>query len=150
MFDVHAHVPSPMSAIILEHLHGAATRVAPTATAYPWREPGYSLLVIAQWADPADSQTNIAWAQDLVHQLRPSLSERRYMNYMSADDAGFVREAYGPNYTRLVDIKRRSRPDQPLPPQPEHRPGAAAMNSQLGERTRRCRSSLIPSAPSHR
>ncbi len=110
LFDAYAHVPSPMSAIILEHLHGAATRVAPTATAYPWREPGYSLLVIAQWADPADIQTNIAWAQDLMHQLRPSLSERRYMNYMSADDAGFVREAYGPNYTRLVDIKRRYDP----------------------------------------
>ena len=99
----YKHVPSPMSAIIIEHLHGQATLVAPTATAYPWRETGYSVLVIAQWADPADTQTNVAWAQDLMQQMRPHLSERRYMNYMSADDAGFVREAYGPNYGRLVE-----------------------------------------------
>jgi FAD/FMN-containing dehydrogenase len=104
--DAYANVPSPMSAIILEHLHGQATRVAPSATAYPWRDPGYTVLVIAQWADPADTQTNVAWAQELMQQLRPHLSERRYMNYMSADDAGFVREAYGPNYDRLVELKR--------------------------------------------
>jgi FAD/FMN-containing dehydrogenase len=106
LMDAYAQVPSPMSAIILEHLHGEATRVAPSATAYPWRDPGYTVLVIAQWADPADTQTNVAWAQELMQQLRPHLSERRYMNYMSADDAGFVREAYGPNFDRLVELKR--------------------------------------------
>jgi FAD/FMN-containing dehydrogenase len=110
VLDAYAQVPSPMSAIIIEHLHGQATRVAPTATAYPWRDTGYSVLVIAQWADPADTQTNVAWAQELMQQLRPHLSDRRYMNYMSADDAGFVREAYGPNYDRLVELKRRYDP----------------------------------------
>lgn len=106
VLDAYARVPSPMSAIIIEHLHGEATRVAPTATAYPWRDTGFSVLIIAQWADPADTHTNIAWAQALMQQLRPHLSDRRYMNYMSADDAGFVREAYGPNYDRLVELKR--------------------------------------------
>jgi FAD/FMN-containing dehydrogenase len=106
VLDAYANVPSPMSAIILEQLHGKATRVAPSATAYPWREEGYSVLIIAQWADPADTQTNIAWAQTLMQQLRPHLSEHRYMNYMSADDAGLVHEAYGPNYARLVELKR--------------------------------------------
>jgi FAD/FMN-containing dehydrogenase len=110
VLDAYAQVPSPMSAIILEHLHGQATRVTPTATAYPWRQTGYSVLVIAQWTDPVDTHTNIAWAQALMQQLRPHLSERRYMNYMSADDAGFVREAYGPNYDRLVELKRRYDP----------------------------------------
>jgi hypothetical protein len=110
VLDAYAQVPSPMSAIIIEHLHGQASRVAPTATAYPWRDTGYSVLVIAQWADPADTHTNVAWAQGLMQQLRPHLSEHRYVNYMSADDAGFVREAYGPNYDRLVELKRRYDP----------------------------------------
>jgi len=99
-----------MSALIVEHLHGAATRVDPTATAYPHRQGGYSVLVIAQWADPADTQANIGWARTTFDSLRPSLSDRRYMNYMSADDAGFVREAYGANYDRLVAAKRRYDP----------------------------------------
>jgi hypothetical protein len=110
VLDAYAQVPSPMSLIVIDHLHGQATRVDPAATAYPWREPGYSLLVIAQWADPADTQVNIGWAQSLFQQLRPHLADRRYMNYMSADDAGFVREAYGPNYDRLVELKRKYDP----------------------------------------
>ena len=28
------------------------------------------------------------------------------MNYMSADDASLVHEAYGPNYARLLELKR--------------------------------------------
>jgi FAD/FMN-containing dehydrogenase len=110
LLDAYAQVPSPMSAIIIEHLHGEATRVEPTATAYPWREPGYSVLVIAQWADPVDTQANMAWAQSLFQLLRPHLADRRYMNYMSADDAGFLREAYGPNYDRLVEVKSKYDP----------------------------------------
>jgi Berberine and berberine like len=110
LLDAYAQVPSPMSAIIVEHLHGEATRVAPTATAYPWREPGYSVLVIAQWADPGDTQANIGWAQSLFQVLRPHRADRRYMNYMSADDGGFLREAYGPNYDRLLELKRRYDP----------------------------------------
>jgi len=110
LVNAYTQVPSPMSALIVEHLHGAATRVDPTATAYPHRQAGYSVLVIAQWADPADTQANIGWARTTFDSLRPSLSDRRYMNYMSADDAGFVREAYGANYDRLVAAKRRYDP----------------------------------------
>jgi FAD/FMN-containing dehydrogenase len=39
------------------------------------------------------------------------MADRRYMNYMSADDGGYVRHAYGENYERLVDIKRRYDPE---------------------------------------
>ncbi|MCA1823182.1 MAG: FAD-binding oxidoreductase [Mycobacteriales bacterium] len=106
LVNAYTQVPSPMSALIVEHLHGAATRVDPTATAYPHRQAGYNVLVIAQWADPADTQANIGWARTTFDSLRPYLTDRRYMNYMSADDAGFVREAYGANYDRLVAAKR--------------------------------------------
>jgi FAD/FMN-containing dehydrogenase len=108
--DAFEQAPSTTSCIILEHLHGEATRVDPAATAFPHRQPGYSVLVLAQWADPADTQTNVAWARETFEALRPHLADRRYMNYMSADDGGFVRQAYGPNYDRLVEIKRRYDP----------------------------------------
>ena len=122
VLDAYEQVPSPMSAIIIEHLHGQATRVAPTATAYPWRETGYSVLVIAQWADPADTQTNVAWAQDLMQQLRPHLSERRYMNYMSADDAGLRAGSLRSELRPPGRAEAQVRPDQRVPPQSEHRP----------------------------
>ena len=48
---------------LLEHFHGAVTRVPATATALPHREPGYNLLHPTEWTDPADTTRNIAWTQ---------------------------------------------------------------------------------------
>jgi FAD/FMN-containing dehydrogenase len=39
------------------------------------------------------------------------MADRRYVNYLSADDVGQVRVAYGGNYERLVELKRRYDPD---------------------------------------
>jgi hypothetical protein len=43
--------------------------------------------------------------------LQPHLTDRRYTNFMSADDAGFVRQGYGANYERLAQVKRACDPD---------------------------------------
>jgi FAD/FMN-containing dehydrogenase len=94
----------------IEDFHGAVTRVPPTATAYPHRQPGYNLLLISQWTDPAQTDTGIAWARDTFDALAPYLAERSYTNYLSADDHDRVRQAYGPNYERLVELKRRYDP----------------------------------------
>ena len=37
--------PSPMSGLLLEHIHGAATRVGVSETAFPHRREGYNFLV---------------------------------------------------------------------------------------------------------
>ena len=55
LVEAYEAVPSPMSAIVLEHFHGAACRVEPTATAFPHRDPGFNLVVAGQWQDPADT-----------------------------------------------------------------------------------------------
>ena len=100
-----------MTACILEHIGGAASRVAPDATAYPHRAAGFNLLILTQWTDPADTEANIAWTRETFEALRPHMARRRYVNYLSADDGGYVRDAYGPNYERLLTIKRRYDPD---------------------------------------
>ena len=82
-----------------------------TATAYPHREPGFNLFLIAQWTDPAQTDTCIAWARETFDALSPYMADRSYMNYLSADDYDRVRQAYGPNYERLVELKRRYDPD---------------------------------------
>lgn len=103
--------PSPMTACVLESMGGAAARVAPTATAFPHRQPGHNLLILSQWADPADTEPNIAWTRETFEALQPHVANRRYVNYLSADDAGYTRDAYGPNYDRLVELKRRYDPN---------------------------------------
>ena len=108
----YASVPSPMTPMLFEHFHGAVTRVEPTATAVPHREPGWNLLIPSVWTDPADTDANIAWTKETHAALKPELSERRWLNYLG-DDQGddAIRGAYGPNYDRLREVKRRYDPE---------------------------------------
>ena len=102
-----ARVPSPFSAVMLEHYHGAYSRPAPTATAYSHRRPTYDVVIIANWTDPADSERNIAWARGLFAAVQPQVSRAAYVNFLDLDDgADRVRAAYGENYDRLVAVKR--------------------------------------------
>ncbi len=104
-------VPSTMSCIVIEHLHGAATRVPADATAFPHRSPGFSVLVLGQWTDPRDNDANIGWTRDTYEALRPYARTGHYVNYLSADDAGLVHDAYTTNWERLVAAKRHYDPD---------------------------------------
>ncbi len=107
-----ASVPSPMTGIIFEHFHGAVTRVGVTETAVPHRAEGWNLLIPSVWVDPADTETNLEWTRATFAALRPHFGSGRWLNYLGddqADDA--IRAAYGPNYDRLVEVKRRYDPD---------------------------------------
>jgi FAD/FMN-containing dehydrogenase len=111
VLDRFASVPSPMSAILFEHFHGEVTRVGPTDTAVPHREESFNLLLPSEWADPADSEANIAWTKDTFAALSEHFAGRRWLNYLGDDQDDAIRAAYGPNYDRLVEIKRRYDPD---------------------------------------
>jgi FAD/FMN-containing dehydrogenase len=102
-----ARVPSPHSAVMLEHYHGAYSRPAATATAYSHRRPTYDVVIIANWTDPADNARNIAWTRELFAAVQPQVSAAAYVNFLDADEgAERVRAAYGENYDRLVALKR--------------------------------------------
>ena len=108
-----AQTPSPMNAMILERFHGAVCRVGVSDTAVPHREPGFNLGIFSEWVDPAATDENIVWTKELYAALEPYRgSQLRYVNYLDDDDGGdAVRDAYGPNYDRLVEMKRRYDPD---------------------------------------
>jgi FAD/FMN-containing dehydrogenase len=96
MAESFRQCPSALSHLTVAHYHGAVTRVAPTATAFPHRDPGYHLLIAGQWLDRAETETNIAWAGDTLEALRPHLADPG-----SADS----------NEERLLKVKRRYDPD---------------------------------------
>ena len=64
MIDCFARCPTPMGALLLEHFHGAATRVGVSDTAFPHRADGYNLLVLGEWMEPAHTERCIAWARE--------------------------------------------------------------------------------------
>jgi FAD/FMN-containing dehydrogenase len=100
-----------MTAIVLEHFHGAVTRVGVTDTAVPHRSESWNLAIMSIWTDPAATDENIKWTKDTHAAMKEHLTERRWMNYLTDDQsAEVVRHAYGPNYDRLVEVKRKYDP----------------------------------------
>lgn len=102
--------PSPMSLCLLEPMNGAVTRVEPTATAFPHRRAGFNLLLLGQWGDPADTDSNVSWVRETFDAMRPHLADARYVNYLSSDDMTETARAYGSNWSRLVSVKRQYDP----------------------------------------
>jgi FAD/FMN-containing dehydrogenase len=110
--DAFERCTSPMTQIIVEHFHGAVSRVPIDATACALRVSGFNVAIISQWLDPAESDRHIGWARDTYAALTPFLAERRYVNYLDDDEPGDpVAAAYGPNYGRLRDLKATYDPD---------------------------------------
>jgi FAD/FMN-containing dehydrogenase len=106
-----ATTPSPTNAIVIEHFHGAVTRVGVADTAVPHREPGWNLLLPSVWTDPATTDENIAWSRETFAALEEHFAGGRWLNYLGDDQGNeAIRSAYGPNYERLVKVKRRYDP----------------------------------------
>ena len=117
-----ARRPSPMTALMFEHMHGAASRVPADATAFAHRFNHYNFSAFGVWENAKDNEVNRKWVQDFWQAARPYLSGRAYVNYLSQEGADRVREAYGPNYERLAALKKKYDPtnffrlNQNIPP----------------------------------
>jgi hypothetical protein len=96
-----------MTNLLFEHFHGAVTRIGVSDTAVPHRDEGWNLVITGVWTDPADTERNVAWTKDTYAAFSEHLTGSRWLNYL-ADDQGHdaTRAAYGPNYDRLVEVKR--------------------------------------------
>ena len=111
MIACFARCPTPMGQLLLEHVHGAATRVGVEETAFPHRARGYNFLVLSQWMDPATTDRSIAWARETYHEMEPFAAAGRYVNYLGDDEPGDpVAAAYGSNYGRLRELKTKYDP----------------------------------------
>ncbi len=112
MIDAFEECPTPMGQLLLEHFHGAATRVGPTETAMPHRRVGYNFLALGQWMDRAQSERCIQWTRDAFGSMKPFMAAGRYVNYLGDEESGDpVAAAYGPNYERLRRLKAKYDPE---------------------------------------
>jgi FAD/FMN-containing dehydrogenase len=102
--------PSPRTIVKLEHAHGAATRVASDAAAFPARDHAFDLVVLSLWNDAKDDARNVAWTRQFDSAMRPWSARLVYVNALAHDDGARVRDAYGDNYTRLATIKAKYDP----------------------------------------
>jgi hypothetical protein len=104
-------MPSSASGVGLQRMHGAASRVAPSATAFPHRAAQHDFLIGSQWSDATDSDRNVEWTRTLFEAMQPHLEESVYVNNLGDEGTGRIRAAYGENYPRLAAVKRTYDPD---------------------------------------
>ncbi|MDT7586665.1 MAG: hypothetical protein QOE32_4215 [Pseudonocardiales bacterium] len=105
LLDVVTRMPPGASGIGLQGLRGAASRIAPDATAFPHRAPQDDLLILAQWEHDRDSASIIAWARDAFAAMRPHLEDAVYVNNLGAEGPERVLAAYRGNHSRLAELK---------------------------------------------
>jgi FAD/FMN-containing dehydrogenase len=115
--DTVLHFTQTMSAypsmIGFQQLHGAASRVASDATAYPHRYPHHVVWISPVEDDPSKDDAMLRWTRDCWHALSPYVDEAVYVNALDdgAEEGELrVRQAYGSNYERLKTLKRQYDP----------------------------------------
>jgi hypothetical protein len=102
----------PMSQMVIEHFHGAASRVPIADTACALRVDGFNVVVASQWQEPKDTDGATNWCRSTYKAIEPFFGTTRYVNYLEADVAGDPAAlVYGPNYPKLQRLKRHFDPD---------------------------------------
>ncbi|MDK1489994.1 FAD-binding oxidoreductase [Sinorhizobium sp. 7-81] len=110
LLEAIRQLPGPECEIFIGHVGGAAGRIAAEETAFPQRSSHFVMNVHARWREPEMDPVCIDWARRLFEAAKPYAAGTAYINFMPADEVDRVEAAYGSNYGRLVEVKRRYDP----------------------------------------
>ena len=106
-----ADLPGDFTSVYFDTGGGAIGRVDPSATAYPQRKEPYGFHIMAGWISPQQDEEVTAWTLDLHRALEPFASGGVYVNVLGTGEEDRVPAAYGANYDRLMELKRKWDPD---------------------------------------
>ncbi len=123
LLEYAARKPTPLSVIYMQQLHGAASRVDAADTAFPHRFDHYNCGAMLETEDPAETEAGVQWARECWEAMQPFVERSNYVNDLGEGEAEQrVREAYGPSFERLVELKNKYDPtnffrlNQNIPP----------------------------------
>ena len=104
-------MPSEQTQVVIEHMHGAASRVPATETAFGLRRVHYSINIMPAWSDPAQAEKCIDWAREFAALLETFGASDAYVNYLGDEGSAAVKASYGVNYERLAQLKKKYDPE---------------------------------------
>ncbi len=107
------HNAPPKCKAVIVPLRGAISRVPLGNTAFALREPGYEIDIAGVWSAPAEKGHAVRWVEATRDSLQP-FAHGVYMNQLGDTSDQLVRAAYGVNYPRLVEIKKKYDPENVL------------------------------------
>jgi FAD/FMN-containing dehydrogenase len=106
-------MPTTVSAIALQQLHGVASRIGSGETAFPHRFDHVSMYVHPATDDAAESDKIVAWGRQCWQDLQPFVEPAVYVNALEdalEEGEHRVLQAYGANHERLVALKAKYDP----------------------------------------
>jgi FAD/FMN-containing dehydrogenase len=111
MIEYAGKLPSPQCEIFIGLIAGTPNRVAPEAMAWGHRDAKFVLNVHGRWDAASDDQKCVEWARAFFKASQPYASGGAYVNFMTEEEGGRVEAAYGSNFARLKECKRKFDPD---------------------------------------
>ena len=114
MIEYAGKLPSPQCEIFFTYLEGKFNTVPVEAMAYPNRDLKYILNVHGRWDNSSKDKEGISWARDFFNATLKYASPGAYVNFMTEEEQDRVKNAYGKNYNRLVEIKKKYDPNNLL------------------------------------
>jgi FAD/FMN-containing dehydrogenase len=101
-------IRSPHSMIALFQLNGALNQLPDSHSAVGNRGAHYVLNIAAAWDSERDDEESIEWARSSWLDLRSYSTGGTYINFLTEEEGGDrLHAAYGSNYAKLVEIKRK-------------------------------------------
>jgi len=104
------NLPSDQCEIFVAQMGGATNRVPADATAYTGRDAEFIMNVHARWDDSSEDERCVSWARELFHAMDPFATGGVYINFMPEDETDRVESAFGSNYARLAELKKKYDP----------------------------------------
>ena len=104
------NLPSPHCEIFFGQIGGATMRPAVDSAAYPHRDAMYVCNVHGRWETPAEDRKGVEWARGFFRDTAQYATGGVYVNFLTDDESDRVNAAYGPNYGRLAEIKKKYDP----------------------------------------
>jgi FAD/FMN-containing dehydrogenase len=105
-------IVSPHSAIILFPVNGALSKLPEDHSAAGNRDAAFVLNITASWETAADDRANIEWARTAWRDIRRFSTGGTYVNFLTEEEGEErIRAAYGMNYDRLVQVKKKWDPE---------------------------------------
>jgi len=104
-------MPTMKSTMHMYPIDGAAQDVAPSDTAWSYRDAVWGSVFAGVDPDPANVSVVRDWSIDYFEALHPYSAGGAYVNMMMDEGQERVRASYRDNYDRLARIKATYDPD---------------------------------------
>jgi len=107
-------LPTSQCEMFFAYLEGKSNEVPVDAMAYSSRDLKFILNVHGRWESKEEDKDVINWAREFFNKSAKYASSGAYVNFMTGDEKDRVSKAYGSNYNRLLQIKKKYDPDNLL------------------------------------